>query len=128
MERLLAAPDASTSRGLRDRAMLELLYASGLRVSELVGLRIANINLEAGWVRTIGKGSKERMVPMGSKAQQSLERVPRTQPPQPAEEEKFFLSLCDFAGQTHEPASLLEDHQAVSPSSQGSEKRFPRTP
>ena len=52
--------------------MLELLYASGLRVSELVGLRVAGINLEAGWVRTIGKGSKERMVPMGSKAQQSL--------------------------------------------------------
>ena len=72
VERLLAAPDASTNRGLRDRAMLELLYASGLRVSELVGLRITNINLEAGWVRTLGKGSKERMVPMGSKAQQSL--------------------------------------------------------
>jgi len=72
VERLLAAPDASTSRGLRNRAMLELLYASGLRVSELVGLRIGNIDLEAGWVRTIGKGSKERMVPMGSIAQQSL--------------------------------------------------------
>jgi len=72
VERLLAAPDVQTSRGMRDRAMLELLYASGLRVSELVGLRVAGINLEAGWVRTIGKGSKERMVPMGSKAQQSL--------------------------------------------------------
>jgi integrase/recombinase XerD len=70
--RLLAAPNALTSRGLRDRAMLELLYASGLRVSELVGLRIGNIDLEAGWVRTIGKGSKERMVPMGAKAQQSI--------------------------------------------------------
>jgi integrase/recombinase XerD len=72
VERLLASPDASKGRGLRDRAMLELLYASGLRVSELVGLKIANINLEAGWVRTLGKGSKERMVPIGSKAQQSL--------------------------------------------------------
>ena len=72
VERLLAAPDAQSSRGMRDRAMLELLYASGLRVSELVGLRVAGINLEAGWVRTLGKGSKERMVPMGSKAQQSL--------------------------------------------------------
>jgi len=72
VERLLAAPDAQTTRGMRDRAMLELLYASGLRVSELVGLRVAGINLEAGWVRTLGKGSKERMVPMGSKAQQSL--------------------------------------------------------
>jgi len=72
VERLLAAPDRQTQRGLRDRAMLELLYASGLRVSELVGLKIVNVNLEAGWVRTVGKGSKERMVPMGSKAQQSL--------------------------------------------------------
>jgi integrase/recombinase XerD len=72
VERLLASPDASTARGMRDRAMIELLYASGLRVSELVGLKITNIDLEAGWVRTIGKGSKERMVPMGSKAQQSL--------------------------------------------------------
>ncbi len=81
VERLLAAPDPSTSRGLRDRAMLELLYASGLRVSELVGLKITNINLEAGWVRTIGKGSKERMVPMGSKAQQSLkEYLPHSRP------------------------------------------------
>jgi len=72
VERLLAAPDASSMRGLRDKAMLELLYASGLRVSELVGLKLTSINLEAGWVRTLGKGSKERMVPMGSKAQQSL--------------------------------------------------------
>jgi len=72
VERLLAAPDTQTHRGLRDRAMLELLYASGLRVSELVGLKMVNINLEAGWVRTVGKGSKERMVPMGTKAQQSL--------------------------------------------------------
>lgn len=72
VERLLAAPDTQTHRGLRDRAMLELLYASGLRVSELVGMKMLNINLEAGWVRTVGKGSKERMVPMGSKAQQSL--------------------------------------------------------
>ena len=72
VERLLAAPDVQTPRGLRDRAMLELLYASGLRVSELVGLKMVSVNLEAGWVRTVGKGSKERMVPMGSKAQQSL--------------------------------------------------------
>jgi integrase/recombinase XerD len=52
--------------------MLELLYATGLRVSELVGLRVSNINLEAGYVRTVGKGSKERMIPMGEKALESL--------------------------------------------------------
>jgi integrase/recombinase XerD len=72
VERLLAQPDAPTGRGKRDRAMLELLYATGLRVSELVNLKMANINLEAGYVRTVGKGSKERMVPVGTKALEAL--------------------------------------------------------
>ena len=69
---LLSRPDPSNSLGLRDRAMLELLYATGLRVSELTGLRLVNINLEAGFVRTIGKGTKERMVPMGDKAIEAI--------------------------------------------------------
>jgi integrase/recombinase XerD len=69
---LLEQPVSSDNMGLRDKAMLELLYATGLRVSELTGLKLANINLEAGYVRTIGKGSKERMVPMGDKAKQAL--------------------------------------------------------
>lgn len=72
VELLLAGPDTSTPAGLRDRAMLELLYATGLRVSELVGLRVLNVNLEAGYVRTMGKGSKERLVPMGEKAVQAV--------------------------------------------------------
>ena len=69
---LLTRPDAATPKGQRDRAMLELLYATGLRVSELVGLKITGANLEAGFVRTLGKGSKERMVPMGAKALEAL--------------------------------------------------------
>ncbi|MDB9823074.1 site-specific tyrosine recombinase XerD [Deltaproteobacteria bacterium] len=69
---LLSQPDTSASLGLRDKAMLELLYATGLRVSELTGLNLININLEAGYVRTIGKGSKERMIPMGGKAMDAL--------------------------------------------------------
>jgi integrase/recombinase XerD len=69
---LLSQPDAASHRGQRDKAMLELLYATGLRVSELVGLKISNVNLEAGYVRTVGKGSKERMVPMGQKALDAL--------------------------------------------------------
>lgn len=65
---LLSRPDVATPLGLRDRAMLEVLYATGLRVTELVSLKALNVNLEAGFVRTIGKGSKERVVPMGEKA------------------------------------------------------------
>ncbi len=72
VDRLLAQPDPSLPAGSRDRAMLELLYATGLRVSELTGLRLQNVNLEAGFVRTVGKGSKERVVPMGEKARDAL--------------------------------------------------------
>ena len=72
MENLLSQPIPSDPMGLRDQSMLEVLYASGLRVSELVGLKTAYLNLEAGYLRTIGKGSKERIVPMGEKAIASL--------------------------------------------------------
>jgi integrase/recombinase XerD len=68
VEALLGAPRAATPLGLRDRAMLEVLYASGLRVSELVALKIFEANLDAGVVRILGKGSKERLVPLGEEA------------------------------------------------------------
>ncbi len=68
VEALLAAPDVATSLGMRDRAMFEVLYASGLRVSELVGLKIFEVNLDAGVLRVMGKGSKERLVPLGEEA------------------------------------------------------------
>ena len=68
VDKLLAAPDTSTPKGLRDRAMLEVLYATGLRISELIALTLDGVNTEAGFVRCMGKGSKERIVPLGASA------------------------------------------------------------
>jgi integrase/recombinase XerD len=68
VDRLLEAPDVDTAAGLRDRALLELLYATGLRVTELVTLRISEVNLDAGFLTCVGKGAKERIVPIGQVA------------------------------------------------------------
>ena len=79
---LLSAPDITTNLGLRDRAMLELLYASGLRVTELVELEMSQLNLSAGIVKVFGKGAKERLVPMGEVAQDWLQRYIKQSRPQ----------------------------------------------
>ncbi len=73
VEALLEQPDRKTALGLRDKAMLELLYATGLRVSELVGLRLQDVNQERGFLVVVGKGNKERVVPMGEAAAAALE-------------------------------------------------------
>ena len=70
IDALLAAPDPSDPLGLRDKAMIELLYSSGLRVSELVGLELAQLRLDAGFLIAFGKGAKERVVPVGEQAEQ----------------------------------------------------------
>jgi integrase/recombinase XerD len=70
--RLLAAPGGGTAYALRDRALLELFYASGLRVSELAGLSLQQLDLDHGFLRVFGKGSKERVVPVGGKARDAL--------------------------------------------------------
>jgi integrase/recombinase XerD len=74
VEALLAAPDVDTPLGLRDRAMLELMYASGLRVSELVGLKVFSLGMNEGVLRVLGKGSKERLVPFGQIARDWITR------------------------------------------------------
>lgn len=82
VEALLRAPDPGTAEGLRDRAMLELLYATGLRVSELIRVRIDDLVMDAGFLRTIGKGSKERIVPFGDTARDAIVRYIETGRPE----------------------------------------------
>src|SRR5688572_7543510 len=74
---LLAAPDVATPRGLRDRAMIEVLYATGMRVSELVGIRPADLHLDADYLTCIGKGNKERLIPIGDEAAEWVRRYQR---------------------------------------------------
>ena len=74
VDRLIAAPDVTTVRGVRDRALIEVLYATGLRVSELVGLRLADVHLDQGYLQCLGKGGKERLVPLGETAAGWLRR------------------------------------------------------
>jgi integrase/recombinase XerD len=77
VDRLIAQPDLSTPRGVRDRALIEVLYATGLRVSELLALTHADLNLEAGYLTCMGKGSKQRIVPIGDEAASWLTRYER---------------------------------------------------
>ena len=74
VDRLLAQPDVATPRGLRDKALIELLYASGMRVSELVGLKPGDLNLEEGYLTCTGKGEKQRIVPIGQAAAEWVQR------------------------------------------------------
>jgi len=77
VDALIAQPDVSTPRGLRDRALIEVLYATGMRVSELVGLRAADLHLDEAYVTCLGKGNKERLVPIGEQAAAWLGRYQR---------------------------------------------------
>ncbi len=81
VDALLAQPDVATPRGLRDRAMIELLYATGMRVSELVGVRAADLHLEEHYLTCIGKGNKERLIPIGEQAAEWVGRYQRTSRP-----------------------------------------------
>ncbi|WP_226469164.1 site-specific tyrosine recombinase XerD [Luteimonas panaciterrae] len=98
IEALLAAPDIAAPLGLRDRAMLELMYAAGLRVSELVGLPATAINLRQGVLRVMGKGSKERLVPLGEESQHWLERYLNEARPQLAAKRALEPLFLDARG------------------------------
>lgn len=74
VERLIETPDTTKNLGIRDRAILEVMYATGMRVSELVGLKLSDLHLSLGLVQTLGKGDKERIIPLGDYAIQWLER------------------------------------------------------
>jgi integrase/recombinase XerD len=127
VEALLAAPEVDTTLGLRDRAMLETLYATGLRVSELVGLTIAQVSLDVGVVRVIGKGSKERLVPLGDEAASWIERYRKaarvelagtaksdhlflTARHGPLTRQGFWLLVKRYASRAGIPAAALSPH------------------
>jgi integrase/recombinase XerD len=90
VDRLIAVPDPGSPTGLRDRAMIEVLYATGFRVSELVGLRLDGVNIDGGFVRCIGKGNKERIVPLGASACEAVGAYLRSARPQHASEYLFL--------------------------------------
>ena len=99
VEALLAAPEGKTPLGVRDRAMLETLYATGLRVSELVGLKVHAVNLQAGVARVLGKGSKERLVPLGEEAVHWIEQYLReARPPLKGRREPDALFITARGG------------------------------
>jgi integrase/recombinase XerD len=118
VDAVLDRPDASTPTGVRDHAMLELLYATGLRVSELVGLEVKQLQLEAGFVRVRGKGGRERVVPLGSSAKEKMDQYLATARPQLL---KGKSSAYVFLTRAAKPLSrqtfwkLLKDYALQSP-------------
>ena len=127
VEALLAAPSIESTLGLRDRAMIETLYATGLRVSELIGLKLSQVSLDSGVVRVLGKGSKERLVPLGDEAVVWLQRYLKTARPTLAAEGKsdhlfvtarrapmtrqaFWALIKRYAVKAAIPAAALSPH------------------
>ena len=98
VEALLYAADTSTALGLRDRAMLEVLYACGLRVSELINLRVDLINLNQGYLRILGKGNKERLVPLGQIAAEWIEKYIQEARPHLYKSATDYLFLTQHGG------------------------------
>ena len=123
VEALLAAPDVETPLGLRDRAMLELLYATGLRVSELVSLTMLNLSLQEGLVRVIGKGSKERIVPLGEEARRWIERYLKKGRPAILAGRVADATVRDAAWRGNDAADVLGPDQAPRGCGRASKRR-----
>jgi integrase/recombinase XerD len=107
VDALLAQPDVSTPIGLRDRAMFDLLYATGMRVSELVGVRAADLHLDEGYLTCIGKGNKERLIPIGDQAVDSVRRYARDGRPALAARSKARASVRLFVNARGGPLSRI---------------------
>lgn len=107
VELLLSQPDEKTPLGLRDRAMLEVLYSTGLRVSELVSLRVMDLDTSVGCVRCIGKGDKERIVPIGKKAVHLVDRYLRDARPKLVGKGKQALATTLFINRRGSPISRV---------------------
>ena len=107
IERLLVQPDDKTPLGLRDRAMLDVLYSTGLRVSELINLRVMDLDTAVGCVRCIGKGDKERIVPIGKKALALVERYLRDARPKLIGKGKQALATTLFINRRGAPLSRV---------------------
>jgi len=99
VDRLLQQPDTTTTAGMRDRAMIELMYSCGLRVSELCGLRVADLQHEEGCLRCVGKGDKERLVPVGRRALEAVQRYLRESRPQLLRDESSPFLFLNPRGQ-----------------------------
>jgi integrase/recombinase XerD len=104
VDRLLAQPDTNTTGGLRDKAMIELLYSTGLRVSELCGLKTADLQTEVGCLRCIGKGNKERLVPVGRRALETVQEYLKKSRPEILGER---MSPYLFASRTGKPMNRI---------------------
>ena len=109
VDRLLSAPDVTTIIGLRDKAMIEVMYSAGLRVSELCGLRLSDFHFDAGYVRCMGKGSKERLVPIGRQAMEIVQRYLRDSRPKLLRENSPELLFLNRHGGRMFAARLLEN-------------------
>jgi integrase/recombinase XerC len=112
--KLVETPDISSVLGLRDRAILELLYSSGLRVSELVGVCLKDLNLSASFVKVLGKGGVERIIPVGSKAASAIEKYMDKRPELKPKEDSLFLNSVGRRITVRSIARIVKKYTGIS--------------